>query len=227
MNQPPTPHLASVAGVEPVSDDLFQLTLEVAPLVAKSFTIAGQFHQLRVGELEARPFAIASAPGSEKFEYLVRKGFPLANALSLGDTPITTGLAEGPGFPLEASRGRDLLMITTGTGLAPMRSVIDVVRHRRLEWGRVTLLLGGRRPTDFGWRNEWKHWERSGITVVPTVLHPEPGWTGEHAHLVTLVPSSGLEKTSVFLVGSDELVAEVRKTLDERGVASHHLHLNV
>ncbi len=227
MNQKSPFQPATVGRVQPVSDELFELSLEVPQSVAHSFTTPGQYHLLEVDGMEPKPFAIASAPGTRHFEYLVRRGFGVADALASPGVQVRAGNAEGPGFPLEASRGRDLLLVATGTGVAPMRSVLQVVRARRSEWGRVVFVLGGRHPHDFGWQAEWPRWEADGVEVRRSALAGGPGWSGPVGNALDLLPESGLEKASVFLVGTDQLVAEVKETLAHRGVDPRHVHLNL
>ncbi len=227
MNQAVPFHPATVERLEAVSDDLFCLHLRVDPAVARSFTRPGQYHLLKVDGLGPKPFAIANAPGSDRFEYLVRRGFPLANALGEPGTEVSASLAEGPGFPLEATKGRDLLLVTTGTGAAPMRAVLQVVRAQRGAWGRVSFVLGGRHPADFAWSHEWPDWAADRVELVRTVLAAEPGWSGGVGHVVAHLPAGDLGRTSVFLVGAPELVDEVKQAVAARGVDPKQVFLNL
>lgn len=55
----------------------------------------------------------------------------------------------GNGFPVETTlKGKDLLFIAGGIGLAPLRSVIDYVRANRENYGHVDIVYGSRSMDD-------------------------------------------------------------------------------
>lgn len=221
---------ARVAGMSDAGDGLIHLTLEVPPEVTASFTLPGQYQELAIDGFAARPYAIASGPGlGNRFEFLVRRGFPLADAigrLKVGD-PVTVSRALGPGFPMDAVRGRDLLLIATGTGAAPMRAVIQTVAQTRRAFGAVTFYFGGRHAKDFAFEREWAAWEQGGIAVVRTVSEDFTGWGGLRGFVQQHFREANWPDAAAFVVGSNPMVQAVTAELVKRGMARERVFLNL
>ena len=60
----------------------------------------------------------------------------------------------GKGWPLEAARGRDVIIVAGGIGLAPLRPVIYEVLSHREDYGRLVVLYGARSPRELLYRKE-------------------------------------------------------------------------
>ena len=218
----------TVREVRPAATGCFHFALEVPPEVARGFKVPGQFVRLRPPEIPDGFFAMAQAPDGDRFEFLVKRGTPLASvleALAPGET-LEVSAPEGKGFPLHLARGRDLVLVATGTGLAPMRSVMGAVAADRAAYGRVHLLFGAFTPSHFPWPDEHARWKAAGIEVRCITSDPSPGWTGELGFVQKLVATVPLADSVAFLVGQREMVAEVRGLLTSRGLAADHVHLN-
>jgi NAD(P)H-flavin reductase len=218
----------AVARVRPAAIGCFHFDLDVPPEVAASYTVPGQFVRLRPQRSPEGMFALAQAPGGGRFEFLIKRGSPIADelgALAHGD-PLELSLAQGKGFPVQAARGHNLLLIATGTGLAPMRAVIDHLRRERGAWGRVVLLFGAFTPAHFPWPDEFPRWEKDGIWVQRIISDITPGWEGAVGFVQRLVERAEVDDTEALLVGQREMVAEVRAILTSRGLSSDHMHLN-
>ena len=87
----------------------------------------------------------------------------------------------GNGFPVESDlKGKDLLFIAGGIGLAPLRSVINYVRDNRQNYGSVQIIYGSRSKDDLvdyqEIINEWMADE--GIEVNLTIDREQEGWDG-------------------------------------------------
>ena len=52
----------------------------------------------------------------------------------------------GNGFPVEKMKGKDLLFIAGGLGLAPLRSLINYVLEKRDDFAKITILYGAKNP---------------------------------------------------------------------------------
>src|SRR5882724_1959467 len=125
---------ASVASRREVAGTV-HLQLRVPPPVKASFVAPGQYLHVKVGSTHG-PFAPATAPGDDgPLELLFKPGTPLTDALAALPPHATVQIstASGLGFPLQVARGRPLLLVASGTGQAPMRSVIESVRAHRAD----------------------------------------------------------------------------------------------
>ena len=115
----------------------------------KVFThIPGQCAMLSVPGVGEAMFSITSSPTNEQFmEFSIKKCGCLTNWLHAMDVgqQITIRGPYGNGFPVEgALKGKDLLFIAGGIGLAPLRSVINYVRDKRQNYGSVQIVYGSR-----------------------------------------------------------------------------------
>lgn len=218
---------ATVTQSERLDVDLHRVSMRVSPEVAEAFNAPGQYHWVRLAQLGEAPFAIASAPGGDEFDYLVRRTSPLTlewTELEPG-APVEVSLPEGRGFPLAEARGRPLWLVATGTGWGPMRAVLAAVLRERDAWGPVRAVYGARSPAQLAWAREFDVLRRAGIEVVPTVTAPNPTWQGAvgrvQQHLA--VPPPG---AVAFLCGQAEMMTEVTALLGERGLPPERVFLN-
>ena len=84
----------------------------------------------------------------------------------------------GNSFPLDDWKGKNIVFIAGGIGLAPVRSVIWNVLDRRDEFGNVTIVYGARSVGDLVYKTELAEWEgRQDVDLITTV---DPGGEGEH-----------------------------------------------
>ena len=162
--------------------------------VAKSFSFkAGQFGEYSVfGEGEST-FCIASSP--TRSEYIecsfkqIGKVTTALKRLSVGDTIGFRG-PYGNYFPVDEMKGKNVLFIAGGIGLAPVRCIIWNVLDLRNEFKDVTIVYGARSYKDLVYKRELKEWkERADIKTVVT-LDPGgevPDWDGEIGFVPAIV----------------------------------------
>ncbi len=224
---------ATLLARSPAADGLTYLALDASvPPLRGAHERPGQYVHVRLSGLPEGLFAIASPPGdaSQQWDLLVKKDTPLTNALialPLGER-VEVSRPEGPGFPLHEARGKDLLLFATGSGISPIRSVIESIRQDRKAFGKVTLYFGARTPGAFAYMRDFAAWEQSRIHVVPTVSQPgASGWQGltgyVQAHLGDAPLAPG---TLAFVCGQREMVQGVIETLRARGLPASALSLN-
>jgi NAD(P)H-flavin reductase len=205
------------------------LEIDVPHEVKASFDHPGQYLHLKVGEVHG-PFAPATAPkGHGPLEVLFKPGTPLTDLLEKipAGATLQASTASGAGFPLEAAKGRPLLLIASGTGQAPMRSVIDSVRRHRAEYGPVTLLLGLRDIEHLAFPGDEAAWQAEGVDVHLTLSRGGDGWKGRTGRVQLHLPHGDLSRTIAFVVGQRAMVAEVVDELVKRGMPREQIFLNV
>lgn len=225
-------HPATVAARAPAADELTDLSLDIGgtPLVG-SHLVPGQYVRVRLPEVGEGLFAIASppAPAGSRWEFLLKSGSPLPDSLvrlPMG-ARVEVSRPEGRGFPLERARTRDLLLFATGSGISPIRSVIESLRRERDAYGRVALYFGARTPSAFAYTEEFHQWEASRIHVVRTVSRPgASGWQGLTGYVQEHLAEEPLSNALAFVCGQAEMVQGVMRALVERGLPQDCIFLN-
>lgn len=113
----------------------------------------GQFVQVSVLGIGEAPISICSSPSSSdgSFELCVRRVGKLTDAIHRLPVGSMIGVRGpfGRSFPIERFRGKDIIFVAGGLGMAPLRSFINEVLDERGKYGRVMILYGARSPADF------------------------------------------------------------------------------
>jgi NAD(P)H-flavin reductase len=167
------------------------------------------------------------SPAQASSTYLIRRGTGVSEALStvaLG-TRFEVTPPEGPGFPLDAARGHDLLLVCTGTALAPIRSVLGLVQQQRQDFKTVTLVQGQRSPRQLPWLEEFLEVPRLAVHTV--VNEGATGWAGPVGVVQSVIPQVATANTVAFLVGQKEMTDDVTALLARQGVPGSRVFLNV
>ncbi|MBS1873803.1 MAG: oxidoreductase [Acidobacteria bacterium] len=185
----------------------------------------GQFVSLSdvVGDRKVtRAYSIASAPAGRRFELClnrVKDGrmSPRLFELGPGDT-IEMGAPLGYFTP--RTPASDSVLVATGTGVAPFRSML---RARPAEWAerRFTLIFGVRYERNLLYREEFEAMaaERPNFRFWPVLSRPEEGWTGRSGHVQAHLDEAigGRLDMDVYVCGLKLMVDDVRARLKERG----------
>ena len=144
-------------------------------------------------------FSITSSPTNEEFmEFSIKKCgcvTEVIHSIEVGQE-ITVRGPYGKNFPVEGDfKGKDLLFIAGGIGLAPLRSVINYVRHYRGNYGKVVVVYGARSKDDLvdieEIRTEWMN--EPNFEVYLTIDRPQEGWDGHVGFVPAYVKELGLD----------------------------------
>lgn len=146
--------------------------------------IPGQCAMLSIPGVGEAMFSITSSPtNTEYMEFSIKKCGCVTSWLHQMEVgqQITIRGPYGNGFPVDTDfKGKDLLFIAGGIGFAPLRSVINYVRHNRKNYGKIDVVYGTRSPNDFvdydEIINEWS--KEKGINVHLTIDREFEGWSG-------------------------------------------------
>ena len=152
-------------------------------------------------------FSITSSPTNEDYiEFEIKKCGCLTNWLHMIEPgqEITVRGPYGNAFPVDdAFAGKDLLIIAGGVGLAPVRSVINYVRHYRDRYGKIDIVYGSRSKEDLAFYdeivNEWMKDERD-VHVHLTIDREQEGWDGHVGFVPNYVKELGLDTNMVAIL---------------------------
>lgn len=197
-----------------------RLVLEAGEL-KKAHTTPGQFLELSPGPDLKSYFALCNGPETENFELLVKRGGGAADALAAkeaGDT-VQTKPPAGKGYPLAEAKGQDLVLMAAGSGIAPIRSVIQHVSAHRDDFKKVFVYYGQQKPGDFAFADELEQWQKA-AQVVRVCSEDGGDWDGPTGYVQDAIKSDApdLSRAVAFVCGMKEMVGAVTETLTALGL---------
>jgi sulfhydrogenase subunit gamma (sulfur reductase) len=179
---PYLPELVTVRKVVEETPNIksFQVTFN-DPERMKSFSFQpGQVGQLSIFGVGESTFVINSPPTRMDYlQFSVMKAGEVTAALHElheGDQ-IGVRAPLGNYFPYETMKGKKILFIGGGIGMAPLRTLILFMLDNRADYKDITIIYGSRTPPDLCYKDDLKEWEsREDVNLILTVDAPFPGW---------------------------------------------------
>jgi len=234
MLGPTTFHLVPVVFSWDETAAFRAIRLAFPPALSRAHTRPGQVVKIRTAPGEGF-FALASAPDpGGRADLLVKRGGKVADSIVDRAGPgRSLELTEpfGNGFPVSAAEGADVLLFAAGSGIAPVRALVQHLIAYRERFNRVTLFYGQRRGAEFAYQGEGLGWERGGVRVVLCPSQADDAWEGvrgrvqEVARTLAFGGARPLE-TFAFVSGMSAMVEDVRRTLSQAGVSPERVFSN-
>ncbi len=146
--------------------------------------IPGQCAMLMVPGLGESMISITSSPTLEDhLEFSVKKCGQLTSWLHAAEVGQEIAIRGplGNGFPVEgALKGKDILVIAGGIGIAPVHSVVNYMMDHRENYGRIQVIYGSRSKADLVRLDEMQNvWmKQPNCSINLTIDRAEEGWDG-------------------------------------------------
>lgn len=191
----------------------------------------GQVAVLRVANNEQAYFAFASAPEDKELEFLVKQGDGVGGAIYEMKENERVELVNivGHGFALDERKGKDLVFVAMGTGVAPLRSALRHVLKHKNEFGQLVVLYGARTPDDFCYGDEVDEWEAAGVELRRVISRPDGhDWSGPTGYVQYLLDHvlPDLSSPVALICGSREMIGQTRTRLQQMGFAPEAILTN-
>ena len=225
------PSPALVTGVEKETHDTFTLTL--APQNGARTFAPGQFSMLYVFGVGELPISISGDPADQdKLTFTVRSVGKATHALVTREPGDAIGVRGpfGTAWPLAEARGRDVLIVAGGIGLAPLRPAIYSILRHRGDYGRVVVLYGARNPKDLLFRKQLSAWNYVPDTqVMTTVDYGGLSWRGNVGVVTTLFRHLRPQPrhTVAMVCGPEIMMRYVARELRARGFGEDDVYLSM
>lgn len=168
--------------------------------------IPGQCAFLSIPGVGEALFSITSSPTNKEYmEFSIKRCGCVTtwlHEMEVGQMVTIRG-PYGNGFPVETElKGKDLLFIAGGIGLAPVRSVINYVRAHREDYGHIDIVYGSRSKEDLVFYdeivNEWIG--EKDCDVHLTIDREQDNWDGHVGFVPNYVKELGLRNTSTAVL---------------------------
>ncbi|MEE9237781.1 MAG: FAD-binding oxidoreductase [Thermoplasmata archaeon] len=196
--------------------------------------IPGQWILARIeknGNDVRRAYSIASPPFvKDHFELCIKEveGGEMSSVLAAMEKGAVLDCAGPYGkFVLVDSLETDVQFVATGTGIAPLRSMIDTI-FRSGAKVNVRLFFGVRREEQIIYDDHFyslaERYEN--FEFIPTLSRPSPSWNGEKGYVQRLVKKyiNGYNGEEVYLCGIPEMVDEVKVMFFDMGAPKERVH---
>lgn len=189
------------------------LTCKVAEDRLNSYSIAGRLEGNKFG------FMVDSKPGGPGSQYFA--------GLKPGDEmPFLGPFGK---FVLKTGDGSEhLLMMGTGSGLAPLKCMVEAALREHKMATPITLYFGLRFEEDLLWQ-EYLHGleeEYSNFKLVMCLSKPGENWQGKKGHITDLLREdfSDLSRASMYLCGGQKMIEEAVGIAKEKGMAEERIY---
>lgn len=222
-------HVAVITDIRPFTQDVIHLALEV-PGAGMDY-LPGQHMRMHLGDGTTRNFSMASAPRGGTIDFHVRRisggrfTDGLLKRLAAGD-PLDIELPLGTFF-LRRQDYRPLVMVATGTGLAPIKSMLESLLDDP-DCPSVSLYWGMRTASDLYLRDQILDWggRLRDFNFVPVLSRADDSWRGRRGHVQHAVVEDlgDLSQHALYLCGSPRMISAARATFTANGASAEHIY---
>ncbi len=226
-------YLCRVVESRPLSPSVFELTFTTDRYLEFK---AGQYVSVVVpheGKPLRRPYSIASAPEKSPIELCIQRiehgpGSTYLQSLKPGDT--FSGFAPYGFLLFHPKPNRDVIFVSTGTGIAPFRSMILSEEFKKNEPRKTTCLLGVRNEDEILYSRDFD--SLPGLQWVPCVSRPSQLPPGAFQGRVTQYLAEhdaqiAWHETDFYLCGNGAMIDEVKQLLKAKGIGKDSIYTEI
>jgi NAD(P)H-flavin reductase len=231
---PLAPSVVRILDYRQETYDTFTITCEPPAGTGEPYRFQpGQFNMLYLLGLGEAPISMSGdCTQVSNIVHTIRSVGSVTTGLSRLRPGSALGLRGpyGVGWPLDVATGKDVVLVTGGIGLAPLRPVLYELVRRRPEFGRVCLLHGSRTPEDLIFVDELSAWARgNAIEVRTTVDHAGNSWNGNVGVVTTLFSQVEFDPVNAvaFLCGPEIMMRFAVRDLRKRRMRPDQLFVSL
>ena len=218
-----------VQALQRMSANVLIVTLRLPPASEFNFHPGQYVDVIGPGGLR-RSYSVANAPSADKLiELHVRQVDGGAMSAYWFDQARVNDLLrlQGPRgtFFLRDMAGTDLVFLATGTGIAPVKAMLDGLRivPKTEQPASISIYWGGRTREDLYWHPAVTE---LGLRFVPVLSRADVTWKGERGYVQNVLLSDRADTSNmlVFACGSDAMIHSANEQLRAAGVPSERFH---
>jgi NAD(P)H-flavin reductase len=215
------------------TNDTFTMELKSANGKSIFPFAAGQFNMLYAFGVGEVPISISGDPNKpEKLIHTVRAVGAVSSALPKLKRGQEMGVRGpfGTHWPVDEAVGGDVLIVTGGIGLAPLRPALYQLIANRDRYGRIFLLYGARTPEEILYGRELAQWRAQfDLDVHVTVDRGTGSWRGNVGVVTTLIPKAAFDPSSTvaFVCGPEIMMRFTLLELKRRALAPSNVFISM
>jgi len=162
----------------------------------------GQFVELSLNGSGEAPFTPSSNPAiKEKLAVTVMNVGWLTSKLHQIEKGEILGVRGpyGKGYPLSQFKGKNILIVGGGVGLAPLRSLILALLNDLSPYKKIFLRYGAKTPQDIVYKNELPQWKNR-LDIEISVDKADNSWSGRVGVVTSLLNDFKYDSNTMSIV---------------------------
>ncbi|MCM1988878.1 4Fe-4S dicluster domain-containing protein [Oceanirhabdus seepicola] len=228
QNIPENIYMPQVAVIKEVIEETWNIKRFVVEYEDKSlhekFKFHGQFFEITVfgvGEIAISiPFSDSQ---KTHFDFCIKKAGKVTSAIHEMKAGDKIGLRGpfGEGFPFEKAKGRDVLVIGSGVGVAPVRTLLARALEHKEECGRIVMIASAGSYDGLVYKDDLKEWGKmDGVDVLYALARPTDEVDAHVGYINDLFADLGLDwkNTTAIVCASPRRIKLVAKDLMDLGM---------
>lgn len=189
----------------------------------------GQFFEVSIPKYGEAPISV-SGIGEGTVDLTIRRVGKVTNEIFenyAGDSLFMRG-PYGNGFDVENYKGKEIVVIAGGTGLSPVKGVVDYFAGHPREAESMMLIAGFKSPLDVLFRTDFEKWlER--IKVILTVDSAPEDYEGPVGMVTKYIPELPIvnpQNTVFITVGPPVMIKFVAAEILKRGIEEKNIWIS-
>lgn len=189
----------------------------------------GQFFEVSLPKYGEAPISV-SGIGEGTVDLTIRKVGKVTGEIFekyVGDKLFLRG-PYGNGFDLNNYKGHEIVVVAGGTGLSPVRGVVDYFAKNPGEAKGFTLITGFKGPDDILFKEDLKSWKEK-MNLILTVDQAEEGYKGPIGLVTQYIPEldiKDLEDVQVIVVGPPMMMKFTVQEFLKRGIKEENIWIS-
>jgi anaerobic sulfite reductase subunit B len=189
----------------------------------------GQFFELSIPKYGEAPISV-SGIGEGTVDFTIRRVGKVTDEIFEnyeGDSLFIRG-PYGNGFDVNHYKGKELVIVAGGTGVSPVRGVVDYFAEYTDETASTTLIAGFKSPKDVLFKEDFARWQQK-INVIQTVDGAPEGYTGPVGMVTKYIPDLKLDdiSNSAFIcVGPPIMIKFTIMEIQKLGVPDQNIWIS-
>lgn len=164
----------------------------------------GQFFEVSIPKFGEAPISV-SGIGKDYVDLTIRRVGKVTGEIFnnyVGDKLFLRG-PYGNGFDIENYKNKELIVVAGGTGLSPVKGIVDYFSENQKDAKNFTLISGFKSPEDILFKDDMEVWKKN-MNFILTVDSAEEGYEGNVGLVTKYVPEieiKDIENVQVIVVG--------------------------
>jgi NAD(P)H-flavin reductase/heterodisulfide reductase subunit C len=229
-----TPELAIIKSITQETKNIKRFFLEYKDKsLHENFIFSGQFFEITVFGVGEIAVSIPFSPNQkDSFDFCIKRAGKVTNVIHEMKVGDTVGLRGpfGKGFPYEELKGRDIIIIGSGVGLAPVRTTIVRVLENIQEFGKVVIIGSALSYEDLIYKDDLISWSgMTGVKVLYALSSPTSKVNAHVGYINDLLPDLELnyENTSAIICASPRRIKALAQDLIKLGMKGTDIYTSL